>query len=58
MSFTEASSRTETVQIAVETYVRRAKLEQLRALRGKFDITGTEATDEADIHEQNVQLER
>lgn len=58
MGFTEASSRTEAVQVAVETYVRRAKLEQLRALRGKLDITGTKATDEADIREQNVQLER
>ena len=42
MSFTEAGSRTEAVQVAVETYVRRAKLEQLRALRGKLDIIGTE----------------
>lgn len=49
MGLTEASSRTEAVQMTVETYVRRAKLEQLRALRGKLDITGTE---------QNVQLER
>lgn len=57
MSFTEAGSRTEAVQVAVETYVRRAKLEQLRALRGKLDITGTEKMDEADIREQHEQLE-
>ncbi len=57
MSFTEAGSRTEAVQVAVETYVRRAKLEQLRALRGKLDIEGTEALDEADVREQNVRLE-
>ncbi len=58
MSFTEAGSRTEAVQVAVETYVRRAKLEQLRALRGKLDITGTEAMDEADIREQHEQFDR
>ena len=52
MSFTEAGSRTEAVQVAVETYVRRAKLEQLRALRGKLDVSGTEKMDEADISEQ------
>ena len=52
MSFTEAGSRTEAVQLAVETYVRRAKLEQLRALRGKLDVSGTEKMDEADISEQ------
>lgn len=57
MNFTEASSRTEAVQVAVETYVRRAKLEQLRALRGKLDITGTEAIDKADLREQDEQLE-
>ena len=57
MSFTEAGSRTEAVRVAVETYVRRAKLEQLRALRGKLDIEGTEALDEADVREQNVRLE-
>ena len=52
MSFTEAGSRTEAIQVAVETYVRRAKLEQLRALRGKLDVSGTEKMDEADISEQ------
>lgn len=56
MSFTEAESRTEAVQVAVETYVRRAKLERLRALRGKLDISGTEAMDRADIREQHEQL--
>lgn len=58
MTFTEASSRTEAVQVAVEPYVRRAKLEQLRALRGKLDITGTEAVAEADIHEQREPFDR
>ena len=57
MTFTEAGSRTEAVQVAVETYVRRAKLEQLRALRGKLDITGTQKMDEADISEQHEQLD-
>ena len=58
MSFTEAESRTEAVQVAVETYVRRAKLERLRALRGKLDLSGTEAMDQADIQEQHEQLDR
>ncbi len=58
MTFTEAASRTEAVQVAVETYVRRAKLEQLRALRGKLDITGTQKIDEADIREQHEQFDR
>jgi metal-responsive CopG/Arc/MetJ family transcriptional regulator len=58
MSFTEAGSRTEAVRVAVETYVRRAKLEQLRALRGKLDIIGTEKMDEADIREQHEQFDR
>ena len=57
MSFTEASSRTEAVQVAIETYVRRAKLEQLRALRGKLDITGTEKLDEADMREQRERFD-
>lgn len=52
LRFTEADSRTEAIQMAVETYVRRAKLERLRALRGKLDIQGTEAADEADVREQ------
>lgn len=55
MSFTEAASRTEAVQVAVETYVRRAKLERLRALRGKLDISGTATMDQADIQEQHEQ---
>ena len=54
MRFTEARSRTEAMQVAVATYVRRAKLEQLQALRGKLEILGTEASDEADIREQNA----
>lgn len=57
MSFTEADSRTEAVQVAVETYVRRAKLERLRALRGKLDITGTEAMDQADLQAQHEQFD-
>lgn len=57
MQFTNSESRTEAVQVAVESYVRRAKLEQLRALRGKLDITGTEASDEADIEAQRERLD-
>lgn len=56
MDVTEAGSRTEAVRVAVEAYVRRAKLERLRALRGKLDIIGTEALDEADLREQHDQL--
>ncbi len=58
VGFTEASSRTAAAHMAVETYVRQPKLEQLWALRDKLDITEPEATDEADIRGQNVQLER
>lgn len=58
MSFTKTDSRTEAVHLAVASYVRRAKLEQLRALRGKLNIDGTEAMDEADISEQHEQLFR
>ena len=56
LRFTEADSRTQAIQVAVETYVRRAKLERLRALRGKLDIKGTEASDEADLREQRERL--
>lgn len=56
MTYTKSDSRTEAVQVAVESYVRRARLEQLRALRGKLDITGTEASDEADIQAQHERL--
>ena len=56
LRFTEADSRTAAIQVAVETYVRRAKLERLRALRGKLDIKGTEASDEADLREQRERL--
>lgn len=58
MGFTEASLRTEAAHMAVGTYVRQPKLEQIRTLRGELDITEPEATDEADIRGQNVQLER
>ena len=56
LRFTEADSRTQAIQMAVEAYVRRAKLERLRALRGKLDIQGTEAADEADMREQRERL--
>ncbi len=48
-----STSRSRAVQLAVEQYVRRAKLEQLRALRGKLEIKSTEALDEADRQEQH-----
>ncbi len=50
-------NRTRAVQVAVEFYNRRKKLEQLRALRGTLDIAGTEALDQADLEEQE-RLER
>ena len=46
------ANRTRAVQMAVEFYNRRMKLEQLRALRGSLDIVGTEALDEAELAEQ------
>ena len=57
MTYTKSDSRTEAVQVAVASYVKRAKLEQLRALRGKLDIAGTEANDEADIKAQQARLD-
>lgn len=58
MTFTNTASRTEAIQVAVEAYVRRAKLERLRALRGKLEIVGTEAMDQADVQEQHEQFGR
>jgi hypothetical protein len=52
MSITKADSRTAAVQTAVEHFVRRRKLDQLRALRGKLDIGGTELSDQVDIEKQ------
>ena len=51
------ANRTRAVQVAVEFYNRRMKLEQLRAMRGSLDIVGSEALDEAELAEQ-AQLER
>ena len=51
------ANRTRAVQVAVEFYNRRKKLEQLLALRGTLDIVGTEALDQADLAEQK-RLER
>ena len=51
------ANRTKAVQIAVEYYNQRMRLERLRAMRGTLDIVDTEALDEADLEEQ-AQLER
>ena len=50
-------NRTKAVQVAVEYYNRRMKLERLRAMRGTLDLEGTEDLDQADLQEQ-AQLER
>lgn len=50
-------NRTKAVQMAVEYYNHRMKLERLRAMRGTLDIVGTEALDQADLEEQ-AQLEQ
>ena len=50
-------NRTKAVQVAVEYYNRRMKLERLRAMRGTLDLEGTEDLDQADLEEQ-TQLER
>ena len=50
-------NRTKAVQVAVEYYNRRMKLERLRAMRGTLDLEGTEDLDQADLEEQ-AQLER
>jgi len=52
MRFTKEVNRTRAVQAAVAAYVRRAKLERLRALRGKLEVVATEALDRADIDER------
>ncbi|MEX2535118.1 MAG: type II toxin-antitoxin system VapB family antitoxin [Trueperaceae bacterium] len=52
MAITKADSRTAAIQTAVEHFVRRSRLERLRALRGKLDMVGTELTDQADVEEQ------
>lgn len=54
MHFTAAESRPEAMWVAVKAYVRRVKLEQLRALRSNLKILGTEAPGEADVREQNA----
>ena len=50
-------NRTKAVQIAVEYYNRRMRLERLRAMRGTLDVVDTKALDRADLEEQ-AQLER
>ena len=50
-------NRTKAVQIAVEYYNRRMRLERLRAMRGTLDVVDTEALDRADLEEQ-ARLER
>ena len=50
-------NRTKAVQVAVEYYNRRMKLERLRAMRGTLDLEGTEDLDQVDLEEQ-AQLER
>lgn len=46
------SNRTRAVQVAIDFYNRRMKLERLRAMRGSLDIVGTEALDQAELEEQ------
>ena len=57
MQYTESESRTKAVHVAVESYIKHAKIEQLRALWGKLDIVGTETSDKADINAQHEQLD-
>lgn len=56
MQFSQESNRTRAVQTAVATYVRRAKLERLRGLRGKLELESTEALDKVDIAAQHERL--
>ena len=57
MQYTKSESRTKAVHVAVESYIKRAKIEQLRALRGKLDVAGTETSDEADMNAQHERLD-
>jgi hypothetical protein len=58
MLFTKADTRTAAIRTAIEHFVRRSKLERLRALRGKLDIHGTDASDQADVEDQSERSAR
>jgi hypothetical protein len=58
MVFTKAETRTAAIRTAVEHFVRRSKLERLRALCGKLDMLDTAASDQADVEEQSERSAR
>lgn len=51
MEITAESNKTRAVQIAVERFVREAKLERLRQLRGKVLILGNKEIEAGEIAE-------
>lgn len=52
MRFSEANTKTEAVNLAVEEWVRLRKIQQLRSLRGKLSFEkGIDELREADIKE-------
>lgn len=51
MSYTGAKTRTEAVRVGLDEYLRRQRVERLRALRGKIDIDveALRVADRADV---------
>lgn len=51
MEITNETNRTRAVQTAVESFVRQAKLEQLRQLRGKVSILSNDDIEAGELEE-------
>lgn len=55
MDITQETNRTRAVQTAVETFVRRAKLEQLRQLRGQVHVLSNDEVEAGEMAELSAQ---
>ena len=51
LAATGTDNKTQAVQMAVSEFLRRQRLEKLRALRGKIDIVSNEELEEAELAE-------
>ena len=51
LAATGTDNKTQAVQTAVTEFLRRQRLEKLRALRGKIDIVSNEELEEAELAE-------
>ena len=51
LAATGTDNKTQAVQTAVSEFLRRQRLEKLRALRGKIDIVSNEELEEAELAE-------